>query len=76
MGRNEYESYLCCNPPLDYERKRKSPPKDFPKLPDLPGKVISPCVTFNNHPQSTKSYEYFREHNEAVGFLDVACKLG
>ena len=33
--------------------------------------VISPCVTFNNHAQSTKSYEYFREHNEAVGFLDV-----
>ena len=23
---------------IDYERKRKSPPKDFPKLPDLPGK--------------------------------------
>ena len=33
--------------------------------------VVSPCVTFNNHTQSTKSYEYFREHNEAVGFLDV-----
>ena len=23
---------------IDYERKRKAPPKDFPKLPDLPGK--------------------------------------
>jgi len=33
--------------------------------------VISPCVTFNNHIQSTKSYQYFREHNEALGFLDV-----
>ena len=33
--------------------------------------VISPCVTFNNHPGSTKSYDYVREHNEAVNFLDV-----
>ena len=33
--------------------------------------VVSPCVTFNNHSESTKSYEYFREHNEAVGFLDI-----
>jgi 2-oxoglutarate ferredoxin oxidoreductase subunit beta len=33
--------------------------------------VVSPCVTFNNHSQSTKSYEYFREHNEALGYLDV-----
>ena len=29
--------------------------------------VISPCVTFNNHPQSTKSYDYVRAHNHAVG---------
>jgi 2-oxoglutarate ferredoxin oxidoreductase subunit beta len=29
--------------------------------------VISPCVTFNNHDKSTKSYTYVREHNEAVG---------
>ena len=28
--------------------------------------VISPCVTFNNHGGSTKSYDYVREHNEAV----------
>jgi 2-oxoglutarate ferredoxin oxidoreductase subunit beta len=28
--------------------------------------VISPCVAFNNHAGSTKSYEYVREHNEAV----------
>ncbi len=27
--------------------------------------VISPCVTFNNHPTSTKSYDYVRAHNEA-----------
>src|SRR6186713_2160023 len=33
--------------------------------------VISPCVTFNNHEGSTKSYDYVREHNEAVNFLDV-----
>src|SRR5918993_893712 len=32
--------------------------------------VISPCVAFNNHPGSTKSYDYFREHNEAVNRLD------
>ncbi|MEQ1647474.1 MAG: 2-oxoacid:ferredoxin oxidoreductase subunit beta [Hyphomicrobiaceae bacterium] len=29
--------------------------------------VISPCVTFNNHDASTKSYTYVRAHNEAVG---------
>jgi len=33
--------------------------------------VISPCVTFNNHTGSTKSYDYVREHNEAVNRLDV-----
>ena len=33
--------------------------------------VISPCVAFNNHAGSTKSYEYVREHNDAVNFLDV-----
>jgi 2-oxoglutarate ferredoxin oxidoreductase subunit beta len=33
--------------------------------------VISPCVTFNNHAGSTKSYDYVREHNEAVNALDV-----
>ena len=32
--------------------------------------VISPCVAFNNHAGSTKSYEYVREHNEAVNRLD------
>lgn len=33
--------------------------------------VISPCVAFNNHAGSTKSYDYVREHNEAVNQLDV-----
>ena len=28
--------------------------------------VISPCVTFNNHQGSTKSYASFREHNDAM----------
>ncbi|MDR0379653.1 MAG: 2-oxoacid:ferredoxin oxidoreductase subunit beta, partial [Candidatus Accumulibacter sp.] len=33
--------------------------------------IISPCVTFNNHPGSTRSYDYVREHNEAINRLDV-----
>jgi len=33
--------------------------------------VISPCVAFNNHAGSTKSYEYVREHNDAVNRLDI-----
>jgi len=32
--------------------------------------VISPCVAFNNHAGSTKSYDYVRAHNESVNFLD------
>ena len=32
--------------------------------------VISPCVAFNNHTGSTKSYDYVREHNEAVSRID------
>ncbi|MBX9697795.1 MAG: 2-oxoacid:ferredoxin oxidoreductase subunit beta [Acetobacteraceae bacterium] len=32
---------------------------------------LSPCVAFNNHEGSTKSYDYVREHNEAVNRLDV-----
>src|SRR5579864_2069089 len=31
---------------------------------------ISPCVAFNNHPGSTKSFDYVREHNDAVNRLD------
>src|SRR5512146_210046 len=37
--------------------------------------VISPCVAFNNHPGSTKSYGFVRAHNEAVNrvdFIDLA----
>jgi 2-oxoglutarate ferredoxin oxidoreductase subunit beta len=29
--------------------------------------VISPCVTFNDHEGSTKSYKYMQEHEESVG---------
>ena len=32
--------------------------------------VISPCVAFNNHAGSTKSYDYIREHNEVLNRLD------
>jgi 2-oxoglutarate/2-oxoacid ferredoxin oxidoreductase subunit beta len=32
---------------------------------------ISPCVAFNNHDGSTKSFDFVREHNEAVNALDV-----
>jgi len=32
--------------------------------------VLSPCVAFNNHPGSTKSYDYVREHNQALCRLD------
>jgi 2-oxoglutarate/2-oxoacid ferredoxin oxidoreductase subunit beta len=28
--------------------------------------IISPCVTFNNHPESTKSYPYGKEHEERL----------
>jgi 2-oxoglutarate ferredoxin oxidoreductase subunit beta len=37
--------------------------------------VISPCVAFNNHAGSTRSYDHVREHNEAVNridFIDLA----
>jgi len=33
--------------------------------------VVSPCVAFNNHSGSTKSYDYVRAHNEAVNRLDI-----
>ena len=32
---------------------------------------ISPCVAFNNHEGSTKSFDFVREHNEAVNALDM-----
>lgn len=31
---------------------------------------LSPCVTFNNHAGSTKSYDFVREHNAALHRLD------
>ena len=33
--------------------------------------TVSPCVQFNNHSGSTKSYDYVREHNESVNKLDM-----
>lgn len=33
--------------------------------------VVSPCVTFNNHAASTKSYDFIRDHNEAMARLDI-----
>ena len=32
---------------------------------------LSPCVQFNNHAGSTKSFDYVREHNEAVNRMDI-----
>lgn len=32
---------------------------------------VSPCVTFNNNPDSTKSYEWVRDHKEATNTLDL-----
>ena len=32
--------------------------------------IISPCVAFNNHDGSTKSYDYVRDHNDKVIFAD------
>lgn len=32
--------------------------------------IISPCVTFNNSPQSTKSYPYGKEHEIALHDID------
>ena len=40
--------------------------------------VISPCVAFNNHAGSTRSYDHVREHNEAVSridFIDLAAEI-
>jgi 2-oxoglutarate ferredoxin oxidoreductase subunit beta len=40
--------------------------------------VISPCVAFNNHAGSTRSYDHVREHNEAVSridFIDLAQEI-
>jgi 2-oxoglutarate ferredoxin oxidoreductase subunit beta len=32
--------------------------------------VLSPCVTFNNKPESTKSYDFVRAHQEATATID------
>jgi len=32
--------------------------------------VLSPCVTFNNNPGSTKSYDFVRQHIEATAAVD------
>jgi 2-oxoglutarate/2-oxoacid ferredoxin oxidoreductase subunit beta len=32
---------------------------------------LSPCVAFNNHEGSTKSFDYIREHNASMNYLDV-----
>ncbi|MDO8418906.1 MAG: thiamine pyrophosphate-dependent enzyme, partial [Rubrivivax sp.] len=40
--------------------------------------VISPCVAFNNHAGSTRSYDQVRQHNEAVNridFIDLAPEI-
>ncbi|MDP3085973.1 MAG: 2-oxoacid:ferredoxin oxidoreductase subunit beta [Rubrivivax sp.] len=40
--------------------------------------VVSPCVAFNNHAGSTRSYDHVREHNEAVNridFIDLAAPI-
>ncbi|MEP6942266.1 MAG: 2-oxoacid:ferredoxin oxidoreductase subunit beta [Betaproteobacteria bacterium] len=37
--------------------------------------VISPCVAFNNHAGSTKSYDFVREHNAAVNFIDFIAPM-
>ena len=29
--------------------------------------VLSPCVTFNDHEGSTKSYAYAKDHDEVLG---------
>src|SRR5205085_96203 len=41
--------------------------------------VISPCVTFNDHAGSTKSYDYGREHEQPIhelGFVPTWEKAG
>lgn len=40
--------------------------------------VISPCITFANHPGSTKSYDYVKEHKvtlQELGFIQPAGKI-
>lgn len=37
--------------------------------------VISPCVTFNNNPGSTKSYDYVRDHMALTGTMDFVPEM-
>lgn len=37
--------------------------------------VLSPCVTFNNKPESTKSYDYVRAHMEATATIDFVPEM-
>jgi 2-oxoglutarate ferredoxin oxidoreductase subunit beta len=37
--------------------------------------VISPCVTFNDHEGSTKSYSYVKDHEEALQELDFVASF-
>ena len=54
-------SSLLATPRLDFE-PLSAVAENWP--------LVSPCVAFNNHPGSTKSYDYVREHNEAVNRID------
>ena len=36
--------------------------------------VVSPCVSFNNHSESTRSYDYAREHFEEILSVDIVPK--
>jgi 2-oxoglutarate ferredoxin oxidoreductase subunit beta len=38
--------------------------------------VISPCVTFNDHPGSTKSYGYMKDHEAALHDIDFIPSFG
>ena len=37
--------------------------------------VISPCVTFNDHEGSTKSYAYVKDHDEPLGEVELRAVL-
>ena len=36
--------------------------------------VISPCVTFNDHEGSTKSYKYVKDHDEPLAGQSASCR--
>ena len=37
--------------------------------------VISPCVTFNDHEGSTKSYKFMKDHDEPVNEIELFTEL-